>query len=176
MTAQCLPSSLLWICFRQLVSSGLIISWIRSSNSQSPAAGQWTYCSVNSERDTDRVRLWFRRRIPTVSLNQFVFVTYHRNIWIPWPPLWNTVKQESVSVALLLQYVLCFRAIPSMLSPHLDADSSSDIRIWRSFLIHQSKGGKWFILYYRCYLSSARQCFSKDTLVSPQYEVTCGPA
>lgn len=49
---------LLCIGFMQLVSSGLIISWIRSSNSESTATAQWTYCSPGPGRATQRQCVW----------------------------------------------------------------------------------------------------------------------
>lgn len=68
----CYP--LLCICFMQLVSPGLIISRIRSSNSDSPRAAQWTYCSLGSWRDaqTECVCV-LGGGFPQFSLDKFVF-------------------------------------------------------------------------------------------------------
>lgn len=115
---------LLCICFMQLVSLSLIISWIRSSNSESPEMAQWAHCSLGSERTTQRECVcgfegaFPQSASPTMFLSPITATFGFHNL-----PPWNTIKQDCMFVSagtLPLQYVLYFKAMPRMLSLHLE--------------------------------------------------------
>lgn len=124
----------LCICFMQLVSASLIISWIRSSNSDSPAPAQWTHCSLGSERETQREGVCvLEGGFPQSAWTSLFLSPIPATFGFHDLPSWNTVKQDGVFVSAgraLRQYVAYFKAMPRMLSLHPETDSLSHYRGW----------------------------------------------